>query len=272
MKKTPVFAVFLEQGFSLRFLLAKMTRVPPLKRFLDAMLFSHTNLTYLVKDSVVEIAVDQSFQPPNSMVLPSQIVERFIRSASHRFLMDFCICRQAMHCKNHPEELGCLFLGDAVKGISPGYGREVSLEEALSHVERCRKSGLVHMIGRDQIDRTWLQVKNGEKLMTICNCCSCCCLWKWLPDLDPEIRSKVKRMPGVTLEVTADCSGCGTCVGTCFMHAIELRNSKACISDECRGCGRCVDVCPSHAIHLRIDDSGFLERTIERINASVDVT
>jgi ferredoxin len=72
--------------------------------------------------------------------------------------------------------------------------------------------------------------------------------------------------------VTNDCTGCGTCVEGCFMHAIELRNGKATISDECRGCGRCVDTCPSHAIHLRIDDSLFLEKTIERVSASVDVT
>jgi len=272
MKKPPVFAVAIEKGFSFRFLLAKMTRVPPLKRLLDAMLFSHTNLTYLFKDSVVEISVDKSFDLPDNMVLPSKIVDHFIKNASHRFIMDFCICRQAMHCKNHPVELGCLFLGDAVKDISPGYGREVSLEEALAHVVKCRKSGLIHLIGRDQIDKTWLQVKNGAQLMTICNCCSCCCLWKWLPDLDPAIRSKVKRMPGVTLEVTNGCTGCGECVDTCFMHAIELRDSKACISDECRGCGRCVDTCPFHAVRLRIDDSRFLDKTIERVTASVDIT
>jgi len=271
-RKTPVFTVLLEKGFPLRFLIAKTTRVPPLKRLLDHMLFSHTNLTYLFKDSIVEISVDKSFQPPDNMVLPSQIVDRFIRNASHRFIMDFCICRQAMHCQNHPVELGCLFLGDAVKDIDPAYGREVSLEEALAHVEKCRQSGLIHLIGRDQIDKTWLQVKSGEKLMTICNCCSCCCLWKWLPDLDPAIRSKVKRMPGVTVYVMNDCTGCGACVDACFMHAIELRNDKANISDECRGCGRCVDTCPSHAIRLRIDDSRFLEKTIERVKASVDVT
>jgi ferredoxin len=272
MKKPPVFAVFLEKGFPFRFLIAKMTRVPPMKRILDSMLFSHTNLTYLFKDAVVEISVDQSFQPPDNMVLPSQIVERFIRDASHRFIMDFCICRQAMQCTNHPQDLGCLFLGDAVKDISPGYGREVSLDEALVHVEKCRQSGLIHLIGRDQIDKTWLQVKNGEKLMTICNCCSCCCLWKWLPELDPAIQSKVKRMPGVTLEVADACTGCGTCMDACFMHAITLQNGKASISDECRGCGRCVDACQLHAIHLRIDDSRFLEKTMERVRASVDVT
>ena len=272
MKKPPVFAVFLEKGFPLRFLIAKMTRVPPMKRVLNHLLFSQTNLTYLVKDSVVEISVNQSFQSPDSMVLPSQVVDRFIHGASHRFIMDFCICRQAMHCKNHPEELGCLFLGDAVKEIDPAYGREVSLEEALAHVQKCRQSGLIHLIGRDQIDKTWLQVKHGEKLMTICNCCSCCCLWKWLPELDPSIRAKVKRMPGVTVYVSEDCTGCGACVDTCFMHAIGFQNGKASISDECRGCGRCLDVCPQHAIHLRIDDDRFFDQTIDRVASAVDST
>ena len=271
MRKPPVFTVLLEKTFPYRFIIAKMTKVPPVRRLLDRMLFSHTNLTYLFRDSLVEISVDRSIQPPDSMVLPSQIVDRFIRNASHRFIMDFCICRQAMHCQNHPVELGCLFLGDAVKDIDPAYGKGVGLEAALAHVQKCRKEGLIHLIGRDRIDETWLQVKSNGKLMTICNCCSCCCLWKWLPELDPSIRSKVKRMPGVTVYVTNDCRGCGTCVDVCFMHAIQLNNDKACISDECRGCGRCVDACPYQAMRLRIDDEMFLEKTMERVVSAVDI-
>lgn len=272
MRKPPVFVFFLGKMFPYRFIIAKMTRVPFLKLWLDRMLFHQTNLTYLVKDSVVEIQIEKSIQLPDNMVLPSQVVDHFIRNASHRFLMDFCICRMSMHCKNHPVELGCLFLGDAVKDIAPAYGKEVSLNEALAHVQKCRQAGLIHLIGRDHIDKTWLQVKSGEKLMTICNCCSCCCLWKWLPDLDVSIRSKVKRMPGVTISVTDGCIGCGTCVDHCFMHAIYLTNGHASISDECRCCGRCVDVCPQHAITFHIDDDIFLEKTIERVALSVDIS
>jgi ferredoxin len=272
MRKPPVFVVFLGKMFPYRFFVAKMTRVPPFKRLLDRMLFYQTNLTYLLKDSVVEIQLEKHIQPPDNIVLPSQVVDHFIRNASHRFIMDFCICRRSMHCKNHPVELGCLFLGDAVKDIDPAYGKEVSLDEALAHVQKCRKAGLIHLVGRDHIDKTWLQVKSGEKLMTICSCCPCCCLWKWLPDLDPSIRSKVKRMPGVTVQVTNDCIGCRACVDSCFMHAIQLNNNKAYISDECRGCGRCVDTCPRHAIQLRIDDDLFLEKTIERVASAVNVT
>jgi ferredoxin len=272
MKKPPVFVVFLGKVFPYSFVVAKMTKIPLLRNILGRILFHQTNLTYLLKDSVVEIQVEKHIQSPDNMVLPSQVVEHFIRIASHRFIMDFCICRQSMHCKNHPVELGCLFLGDAVKDIDPAYGKEVNLQEALAHVQKCRQAGLIHLIGRDHIDKTWLQVKSGEKLMTICSCCSCCCLWKWLPALDPGIRAKVKRMPGVTVSVTNDCAGCGTCVDQCFMHAIHLTNSKASISDECRGCGRCVDVCPQHAIQLHIDDPMFLEKTIERVASSVKIS
>jgi len=272
MKKPNGFIILLEKLFPYRFIVAKITHVPLLRRLLERMLFYQTNLTYLLKDSVVEIHLDKHIEPPANMVLPSQIVEHFIRKASHRFIMDFCLCRQSMHCKNHPIELGCLFLGEAVKDINPAYGKEASLEEALDHVKKCRQAGLIHLIGRDHIDKTWLQVKSGEKLMTICNCCSCCCLWKWLPDLDPAIRSKVKRMPGVTVTVTNHCAGCGTCRDHCFIHAIHIKNEKAFISDECRGCGRCVDLCPHHAIQLHIDDEMFLEKTIERVASSVDIS
>jgi hypothetical protein len=40
------------------------------------------------------------------------------------------------------------------------------------------------MIGRNKIDTLWMGVGPGYKLMTVCNCCPCCCLFKTLPNLD----------------------------------------------------------------------------------------
>ncbi|MBN1280208.1 MAG: 4Fe-4S binding protein [Candidatus Thermoplasmatota archaeon] len=272
MKRPNAFIVLLEKSFPYRFFVAKLTRVPGLKQLLQRLLFHQTNLTYLLKDSVVELHLNTPIAPPDTVVLPSQVVEHFIRQASRRFIMDFCLCRQSNHCKDYPVELGCLFLGEAVKDISPAYGREVSLQEALDHVDRCRKAGLIHLIGRDTIDKTWLQVKNGEQLLTICNCCSCCCLWKWIPDLHPSIQSQIKRMPGVRLTVDDHCTGCGTCAEQCFIHAITITGGKARITEDCRGCGRCVDACPSHAIQLHIDEPLFCEHTIDRIASAVDIS
>jgi NAD-dependent dihydropyrimidine dehydrogenase PreA subunit len=272
MGRTRGFVNFLEKLFPYRFLIAKMTTIPVMRRILTKMLYDQTNLTYLPKDTIVKIKIEKSVQPSSSIVLPSQVVEYFIQKASYRFLMNFCLCREAMHCTNHPTELGCVFLGDAARDIPPEFGREATREEALAHVEKCRRSGLIHLIGRDKIDETWLGVGPGEKLLTICNCCSCCCLWKMLVDLDPQIRSKVKRMPGVEVTVTERCTGCGACTEVCFMHAIQLHDGHAVISAECRGCGRCAERCPNNAIEVSITDQRFLQKTIDRIESSVEVT
>ena len=86
----------------------------------------------------------------------------------------------------------------------------------MAPARRCR-AGLVHLIGRNKLDSVWLGAGPSHKLMTICNCCPCCCLWRMIPQLDPAIGAKVTRMPGVSVTVTDRCAGCGTCAaGICF--------------------------------------------------------
>jgi hypothetical protein len=90
--------------------------------------------------------------------------------------MNTCLCRDAKQCKDYPIDLGCLFLGEAALGINPRLGRGVTKREALEHIRRCREAGLVHLIGRNKLDTVWLGVGPGDKLLTICHCCPCCCL------------------------------------------------------------------------------------------------
>ncbi len=272
MKTTRNFVLFLEKMYPYRFLVAKMTQVPLLRQIIDKMLFDKTNLTVLPKESVVEITLEKPITPPDNMVLPSQVVDYFIRKTNYRFIMKFCLCREAMQCKNHPIQFGCLFLGEAVRGINPEFGREATVDEALAYVQKCRDAGLIHLIGRDKIDETWLGVGSNGKLLTVCNCCSCCCLWKIASELDPRISSKVKRMPGVEVSVNEKCTGCGTCVEQCFVQTITIRDGRATIGDECKGCGRCADRCPNNAIRVTINDREFIQKTIDRIEGSVDVS
>jgi ferredoxin len=257
--------------FPERFLLARLTRFPLVSAVVDQLLFKGDDIIYLPKDQT--ITINATIEEPVNMTIPSQIVTHFIEQASYHWVMDFCICREASNCQEYDQQLGCLFLGEAVLKINPKLGRLVSKEEARAHVERCRQAGLVHMIGRNKLDTVWLGVNPGERLLTICNCCPCCCLWKILPDLNPSIGDKVQRIPGVQVTVTDLCTGCGTCTdGVCFVDAIYLNEGLAKISETCRGCGRCVEVCPNQAIELRIDDHSYAFQTIERLSSLVDVT
>jgi ferredoxin len=265
------FVELVKMSFPGRFLLARMTHAPVFGKVIDHLLFRGDDIVYLPRDQVLQIGA--SVERPDEMVLPSQVLERFIAKANYHWVMNACICRDANHCEDYLIDLGCLFLGEAVLGINPKLGRRVSKEEALAHVRRCREAGLVHLIGRNKLDTVWMGIGPGDKLLTICNCCPCCCLWRVLPDLVPWIGDKVTRMPGVTVSVTDGCIGCGTCTQeVCFVDAIRLQGERAVISEACRGCGRCVSVCPQEAIELVIEDEGFMEKTVQRIAPLVDVT
>jgi ferredoxin len=262
----------INKTFSGRFFFSKLTHFPIIGRLVDYALFEGDDIFYLPKDRTIPL--NKSIAHPESIMAPSLIVDHFIRKAKYHWIMDFCICRESSGCMDYPESLGCIFLGEAAMNINPKFGRRVISEEALGHAARCREAGLVHLIGRNKLDSVWLGVGPGNKLLTICNCCPCCCLWKILPTINPEIGDKISRMPGISVRVGDQCQGCGTCTkNVCFVDAINIGDSHAVINQEaCRGCGRCVDVCPNDAIEIIIENSGFIDEAISRISDVVDVT
>ena len=227
------FVKLLQKVFPCSFSLARLTRIPIVGRITDRLLFEGDDNIYLPQDRV--IPVNQALDKPGEMVLPSQVVEHFIEKATYHWIINDCLCRDSMGCADYPIDLGCLFLGQAARGINPKLGRRVTKAEALEHVRRCREAGpstgsghgpstgsghgLVHLIGRNKLDTIWLGVGPGDKLLTICNCCPCCCLWRVLPHIAPQIGTKTARMPGVRVTVTEWCVGCGTCT---------VRNATAC--------------------------------------------
>jgi len=265
------FVKLLKKTFPNVKLIAKLTNLPILGSLIDYLLFREDDIIYLPQDR--SIKVDQSLGEYDEVVLPSQVLKHFIEKAKHHWVMNFCICRSSMKCKDYPIELGCLFLGDAVLDINPQLGKLVTKEEALEHLKKCEEARLVHMIGKNRLDAQWLGVKPGEKLLSICNCCQCCCLWKVSPILAPKIGNKIKKMKGVTVKVSEKCNGCGICIkGYCFVDAIHLINEKAFITQDCRGCGRCISVCPHGAIDLFINDENYIMKSIEEIEEVIDVT
>jgi ferredoxin len=273
------FVNLIKRAFPGRFRVARLTRVPVIGRAIDRGLFEGDDIIYLPRDDVFEsavrhvIQVDQPIEVAGDVVLPSQVVTHFIERANYHWIMDFCICRDSEGCKDYPSDLGCLFLGEAVLGINPQLGRRVTKAEALAHAQSCRDAGLIHLIGRNKLDSVWLGVRPGHKLLTICNCCPCCCLWRIIPQLAPSIGGKVAKMPGVSVTVTERCEGCGVCTqDVCFVDAITLDGQRAVISDACRGCGRCVRVCSQQAIELSIHDDRFIERAIVRLSPLVNVS
>lgn len=261
----------LKKAFPSRFFLAKvMRRLPVVRKLADYLLFRGDAIVYLPKDQVIQ--VNEALSEPQDITLPSKVVEWFIEQAEDLWIMNTCICREAAGCQDYPVDLGCLFMGESVRQINPKLGYRATRAQALAHVQRARAAGLVHMIGRNRLDSVWLGARPYDKLLTVCNCCPCCCLWRVLPELPDEISSNVSRMDGVRVEVTGQCVGCGLCTeDICFVDAIRLENDRAVISDACRGCGRCVEVCPQNAITISLEDQAFVEHTVSHLSQLVDL-
>ncbi len=249
--------------------LAKLTELPFIKKYLEK-LVKTGEMMYLTQDKVINI--NQKVEKSNDTVLPSKIAEYFVNKTNYHWVMNFCICRDSLKCENYPRHFGCLFMGEAALGINPKIGRRVSKEKALEHLKKCRDVGLVHVIGKNILDAKWLGVGPEDKLLTICNCCPCCCITRYAAKVR-FVSEPLKKMPGVQVRVTDKCIGCGTCTkDICFIKAIQIFNKRAIISELCRGCGRCVSVCPQKAIELTIDDDNFVEKSIRRIDKLVDLT
>ncbi len=223
---------------------------------------------------VTFIPINKELEKDVSTVIPKQVVTEMIRESCHRVIMRVCLCRVGCGCDNHPMEFGCIFLGDSARDIDPSMGKAVSVEEAEAHVERCIESGLIPQIGRVDADPFMLGVKNWDRFLTLCFCCTCCCVamrqWQtW----SPKVQDCMHRLDGLSIEISDECNGCGKCVNACFTSAISVKGESAYISDDCRGCGICATVCPNEAITLTVSDGDkLLDNSFKRLRSYADVT
>jgi ferredoxin len=271
---------FIKFTFKSRFFMAKTCRkVPIISKIVDKILFEGDDIQVLPRNgsiqntSTMEIHINQDIPVNQNIVLPSEVLKEIIKSSKYHFIMDFCICRVSSDCKDYPQELGCLFLGRGSQRISNKLGRDVTSDEAIEHIEKCSEAGLVHIIGRNKIDSIWLNTGPKDELLSICNCCSCCCLWKMIPDLPDNIGNSITPMMGVEIKFDSKlCTGCEKCAsGSCFVNAIKISDGKAVIDKKsCRICGRCAEICENKAVTVLMKSDAVIN-SIERIENLVDV-
>jgi ferredoxin len=229
---------------------------------------------FIMLGKTTTLQINKKLGAPADTVLPTAVLEHLLRQASHRVIANFCVCRDGSDCRDYPQELGCVFLGDAAKKISPELGRAATPEEALEHVQKCREAGLVQIAGKSIVDLWWLNegVGPSTKLLTVCNCCPCCCgLNIVVPAVDRAAAGRLLvRMPGVEVQVGEGCTGCGACEETCVFKAVEVKDGVAEISEACRGCGRCVEACPVGSIQLTVGTRDNVEQAIRILSEKVD--
>ena len=130
--KTPLWIIALiRKAFPARFFLLRMTkRFPLFRKFIDYFFFRDDHITYLPNPRTIKLHAN--LERPDQIVMPTSAIEYFLEKAGSLFIMNTCICREAECCEDHPIDLGCLFMGEAVKEINPKLGRIVSKEETVT--------------------------------------------------------------------------------------------------------------------------------------------
>jgi len=223
------------------------------------------------------IPINVSLGTYEDQVLPLIVTEHFIKKASHIVLMD-CGCRIANNCQNHDHASGCTWLGKAAEKIDvskwPG-AHHATVEEALERERLAYENGLVPHLGRLRGDSVRYEVLPDDgHFMSLCHCCSCCCILSVFKYGSSALKKILKRMEGIEVKVNRDkCAGCGECFKVCIYDAIKMIDGKAMIDQEtCLGCGRCERTCPNNAISITIDDYNRINELIARIESHVDVT
>jgi len=157
------------------------------------------------------------------------------------------------------ETMNCLHFGRLGRYIvKHGMGKEITRQETLEILKSAADAGLVHGIS------------NTRKGMdTICNCCSCCCLFLENVRIDTGMPAGHQRS-NYRLETNREtCKACGLCERRCPVGAIRLtdkvdppppeagRKPKPADLREvdydtgkCIGCGVCAHKCPTQGLAL----------------------
>ncbi len=155
-------------------------------------------------------------------------------SHRHNLDPDFEECKHELERCLHFDTLGRYC-------VENEFGREITKEETLKILKRSADDGLVH------------GVSNTEgRIDTICNCCSCCCLFLESAVKMPGVIPRGHQPSNYIREVDEEkCIGCGICVSACPMKALELEDKKVLFNPEqCLGCGVCVYKCKQDATYL----------------------
>jgi ferredoxin len=234
---------------------------------------------YLVKplfspnenESII-LPVREAVRSEESVALPRTLLEPLITKSDARVILHRCICRHAEQCSTYPESIGCLFLGQGATRIHPSMGRAVGTEEALAHAGEAMEKGLVPLVVHATFDAFALGIPY-RRMLAVCFCCDCCCTIRHGLRLGPHaFWDTVVRLPGLTVEVSEACIGCGRCVGVCYVKAIKMEYGHARIDDRCKGCGRCAEICPVGAISLKLHkDVDVIEEFLQRVERRTDI-
>ena len=194
------------------------------------------------------------------VVIPMDLVKESMKHMSYIAGMDSCLCRDANDFQDYPHDLGCLFFGEAAKGVvKHGLGREFTYEEACARVDRAAEAGVMAQAVWIEVEQMLWGVRNDlmDHFMEICFCCPCCCIAMRLArNATSAERHRFHPAGWTAVPDRTKCVGCKKCAeetNGCPVEAISFdADGKVQINQEaCVGCGICKSRCKADAIKIK---------------------
>lgn len=138
----------------------------------------------------------------------------------------------------HPIESELIFGTVAQYRIENGFGRSVSVEEALKILDEAEEKAMV------------VAPINTQEAIGMCLCGGCCC--HWLRGLKLLERPADHVQSSYQARIDPErCNACGTCLERCQMEAIVEREDAMEVDlARCIGCGLCLPTCAEDAVSL----------------------
>ncbi len=177
-------------------------------------------------------------------ILPYDKLRELLLSCN-TFRVNNCICRtqqdleQTRRC-TFPLNVELIFYRGS-ESSDPPVAPFITKDEALAILDKTEKIGLVH---------TSRNVAQG--IFYICNCCGCCCgILRGINEFG--IEKSVAAANYYSVIDPEKCTGCGTCIKRCQMHAIVAENEISVVNRaKCIGCGLCVTGCKASVARLEL--------------------
>jgi len=155
------------------------------------------------------------------------------------FAVSPCVCRALNKVCGAPDagfpSETCITCGEMAEFyIENGIAREITKEDVLQILKNSADIGMI------------LQCVHSKSNEIICSCHVDGCGILQAAKLFPGNANR--NISHYRIEHDVDsCSGCGTCVQRCPMHAVTLDGEDKAVTDaSCVGCGQCVSACPKN--------------------------
>jgi Pyruvate/2-oxoacid:ferredoxin oxidoreductase delta subunit len=208
-----------------------------------------------IQSRVIPIHAKVNKGKSKSAIVPYNLLDDFIDSAGFIIIIDECICRKGMECKNYPINFGCIMLGEGSRVmLGQGHGHQATAAEAKAYAREGAKHGLVVFAAQAKAEEQLMGIppEKRHQFIELCFCCPCCCIaMSNLRYYTPEIKKHNFVNVGFVAKALPECTGCGKCIKICAAGAVRKNGNKVWVKeDDCIGCGLCQVECKHDAIQL----------------------